>query len=254
MSAFRRYARYYDLLNRGKDYAAEARFVDELLAGGGQARGTLLDVGCGTGAHAREFARLGWRVTGVDLSADMIQQAAERTPAELAVGFAQGAAADFDLRQQFDAVVSLFHVASYQADAGELLRMLRNIRRHIRAGGRLVFDFWHGGGVRADPPGRRERTARDDELKVTRVATPTHDPQRQIIEVRYDIVAEQARGGAREEIKELHRMRYYFRPEIEESLREAGFALEQTRSGLTPEPLSETSWYGLVVARAAGTR
>ena len=37
--------------------------------------GSLLDVGCGVGRHALELARRGYRVTGVDISAGMLEQA-----------------------------------------------------------------------------------------------------------------------------------------------------------------------------------
>ena len=92
--SFGHYARYYDLLNRGKDYAAEAKLVDGLLRSAGAEQGALLDIGCGTGAHAREFAAVGWKVTGVDLSADMIALAKAKTPAAAGIDYAQGAAVE----------------------------------------------------------------------------------------------------------------------------------------------------------------
>jgi len=36
---------------------------------------TILDVGCGTGRHAVEFARRGFKMTGVDLSSGMLAEA-----------------------------------------------------------------------------------------------------------------------------------------------------------------------------------
>ena len=69
MTAFEQYAPWYDLLYEDKDYESEACFVDEQLRRHGAKPGTLLDLGCGTGVHAVAFARRGWRVTGIDLSA-----------------------------------------------------------------------------------------------------------------------------------------------------------------------------------------
>ena len=52
MSVFRHYARYYDLLYRDKDYAAEAAYVSKLLGRYGDHAASILDIGCGTGLHA----------------------------------------------------------------------------------------------------------------------------------------------------------------------------------------------------------
>ena len=68
MSVFNHYARYYDLLYRDKDYAGEARFVHDQFAQHGLAAGRLLELGCGTGRHAVEFAKLGWIVSGFSVT------------------------------------------------------------------------------------------------------------------------------------------------------------------------------------------
>ena len=66
------HARHYDLIYAGKPYAQEAAFVDSLIR---RPRGRLLDLACGTGRHAVEFARQGWDVTGVDYSDDLLDEA-----------------------------------------------------------------------------------------------------------------------------------------------------------------------------------
>lgn len=253
---FGRYARCYDLLYRDKDYASEARWVDELLRREGvRPPGPLLDLGCGTGVHARALAALGWEVTGVDLSADMVALARERTPAAMGgVTFFQGAAAEVELGRTFGAVVSLFHVASYQAAPGELERMLANLARHLAPGGAAVFDFWHGPGVRSDPPAVRRRVVEDATLRVTRLCTPQHWPDQNLVEVRYDVTMEELAGPAypAETFTEIHRLRYYFLPEVQAALAAAGLEFVRAQAGLSAAPLADDSWYGLVVARKPG--
>src|SRR5579862_5628266 len=159
---FSQYAQYYDLLYRDKDYAGESRFVDGFLRQAGAQAGPILDVGCGTGSHARELARLGWKVTGVDLSTEMIDLARKRIPRGFAIEFFSGAAAEFDLGRMFSSAVSLFHVASYHVGPEDLFRMFVNVRRHLVSGGLFIFDFWHGPGVLADPPVARVRRMEGD--------------------------------------------------------------------------------------------
>jgi SAM-dependent methyltransferase len=248
--AFTDYARYYDLLNRDKDYAGEAQFVDGLIRSAGGPTGTLLDVGCGTGAHAREFAKLGWRVAGVDLSPAMIEIARERTAHNAGVEFFAGTAAEFDGGQAFTAIVSLFHVVSYQTGTEDVYRMFMNVRRHLAPGGIFVFDFWHGPGVLADPPTIRVRRAEDDGIRVTRIAEPTHHPLQCLVDINYEILVESFAESRVERIEEFHRLRYFFLPEIDFMLKRAGLSLEQTHAGLVVENLNARSWHSLVVARA----
>lgn len=75
--------------------------------------GTALDAGCGPGSDARWLAAQGWRVTAVDVSPTVIQQARERTadgPAEVAQRIAWVAAdlATWEAPQRYDLVVSQY--------------------------------------------------------------------------------------------------------------------------------------------------
>jgi len=69
---------------------------------------SVLDVGCGTGRHAIEFARRGYRVTALDLSPGMLEvgkRNAARSGVE--VQWVQADATDFILPEKFDAAVCL---------------------------------------------------------------------------------------------------------------------------------------------------
>ena len=119
MSVFGKYSRYYDLLYRDKDYAAEAEFVRGMLQKHRPDAHSLLDLGCGTGRHAALLARAGYTVTGVDRSQEMLEVARSQD-ALPGLDFVRGDLRGIRLGRKFDVVLSLFHVMSYQTSNADL--------------------------------------------------------------------------------------------------------------------------------------
>jgi len=66
---------------------------------------SLLDVGCGPGRHAHEFASRGIKVTGLDISDDFIHLANQKSSEN--ASFVCGDARDMPYVEEFDAVISL---------------------------------------------------------------------------------------------------------------------------------------------------
>jgi magnesium-protoporphyrin O-methyltransferase len=103
---------------------------------------SLLDAGCGTGLLAIDCARLGARVTGIDLSPTLVDLARDRLPTDLAPGSVQLLAGDMldAALGEFDHLVamdSLIHYAPEQAVAA-LCAVAPRVRRS------MVFTFAPG--------------------------------------------------------------------------------------------------------------
>lgn len=104
-------------------------------------RRDLLDVGCGTGRDARYWVRNGYRVTGIDNSAEMVAHARENCPeAEFVVGDMRR----FSLGQEFDVVTCLDSALLYCNRNEELVSFLQRCREHLRPGGLLVAEARNG--------------------------------------------------------------------------------------------------------------
>lgn len=248
MSSFSDYAHYYDLFYRGKDYAAEAAFVLDVLGSHGCRPRKILELGCGTGGHAEHFAKAGCSVLGVDLSERMVERATERfaaLPSELSGRFRgmQGDASNFVSPEKVDAVVSLFHVASYQTTNEALLGYFRSARSALEPGGLFLFDFWYGPAVLTDRPHDRERReVADDGAEIVRQTRPVMRFDDNVVDVNYTFRL--GKSGSAQEFCETHRMRYLFLPEIEMLAQATGFAVEQAGAWMSQAPLDDATWYG----------
>ena len=255
------YAAAYDTLYQDKDYAAECALIERVFSEYGDgAVERVLDLGCGTAGHALRLAERGYRVVGVDRSADMLRQAAQRVDAARRNGqdegngqvrFELGDITSVQLPETFDAVLMMFAVLGYQVCNGDVQAALGTARRHLRPGGLLFADVWYGPAVLAQRPSERVKVlAASDGGQVIRVASSELDTLRNSCTVRYRLWRIED-GRVEAETGEEHPMRYFFAPELELFLADAGFQL--LRLGAFPEldaEPSEQTWNAAFSARA----
>ncbi len=254
MSVFNAYAQFYDLLYRDKDYAQEARFVNECLVQKGGSIADLLELGCGTGRHAVQFSALGHSVTGVDMSPEMVEQAKNRAaqlPPERQAGlrFQTGDVRSLELGCRFDSVVSLFHVMNYQVKNEDLKAAFSTAARHLKPGGLFLFDFWYGPAVLRDPPVVRIKHLQDETLEATRIAEPELHPNENLVIVNYHLFLRNRYNQEVTEVRVAHPMRYLFKPELDSLLERAGFESGTFGGWLSTTPLGFNTWFGWCCAR-----
>jgi SAM-dependent methyltransferase len=134
---------------------AEAResapYIVRLL--GLHAGDNLLDIACGAGRYARAFAALGLRVTGTDLSEDLLSVARESSPGlPGAPSFSRIDSRKLPFGAQFAGAVLLFTSFGYFDTRAEDVELFRGARRALVPGGRFLLDFLNEAHVRANLP------------------------------------------------------------------------------------------------------
>ena len=140
MGSYERAAEFYDLLyDQEKDYAAEAAFIAGLIRESHPGAATVLDVGCGTGRHARGLLDAGLEVDGVDLEAAFVEVARRRCPEGT---FTVGDMTTLDLPGRYDVVACLFSSIGYAVTEPTLRATLARLRTHLNPGGILLVDPW----------------------------------------------------------------------------------------------------------------
>jgi SAM-dependent methyltransferase len=249
----RQFYAYYDKLFATKDYAREAGVVvamlNHLLPSGCH---EIVDVGCGTGRHASEFARLGVRVHGIDIVPEAIDVARRSL---VSAGPLNGRIA-FDCvpidqlnGRGFDAAVSLFNVLNYILDTDEMEQFLFEIRKRIRPGGAFVFDCWNGVAAIASPPEIKISTLATPEGELKVHLEPETDLLRQYVRMKMTI-SPQWKGG--ESFTQVYEHRLWTPWELTGLLGRAGFDLVKLTRWMQPDALAtQDDWKIMAQCRIA---
>ncbi|BAQ11510.1 methyltransferase [Bacillus sp. OxB-1] len=139
MKAYSDFAAIYDELMTDIPYDSYVDFLD--LALGGLEGKRVLDIGCGTGLLSLKFAGHGSEVTGIDVSANMLEMAKERAATlSLPVEFIQQRMEELEGFQQFDAAIIAIDSLNYVTQQSAVEETFRRIYASLKKGGILLFD------------------------------------------------------------------------------------------------------------------
>ncbi len=105
---------------------------------------SILDLGCGIGRISLEFARRGFRVTGVDRTIRYLEQARQQAEKEnLNVEFIHSDMRAFMRPDAFDSVVSMYTTFGYFENQADDRRVVNNIYISLKPAGTVLIDI-HG--------------------------------------------------------------------------------------------------------------
>jgi ubiquinone/menaquinone biosynthesis C-methylase UbiE len=252
MKVFDAYSEYYDLLYKDKDYDSETEYIEKFIKKYNPDAKTILDLGCGTGRHDFIFAERGYRVTGVELSEQMIENANKKLKSSGIIfenlEFVKGDIKEIMLNEEYDIIVSLFHVMSYQTKNADIKKTLKTVKRHLKSDGVFIFDFWYGPAVLTIRPESRIKRLESKEYLIERAAQPVLKINENVVDVNYKVKIKEISNGNNSEIIETHSMRYFFLPEINLFLDDNEMNLIHYEEWMTSNELTENSWSVLAIA------
>ncbi len=124
-----------------KEYVQDFSFVprygeDVLNLLDVNAGASVIDLGCGDGRLTKRLSEMGWDVTGVDASEEMLDMARKSYPG---LTFIQSDALDFTVDKPVDAVFS--NAVFHWIDEEKQPMLLRQVNRALKGGGELVCEF-----------------------------------------------------------------------------------------------------------------
>jgi SAM-dependent methyltransferase len=112
--------------------------VDNLVLSKLPKNARILDLCCGTGQLAQQLKTIGYRVTGIDGSPEMLSYARKNAPG---VKFLQADARSFQIPSKYHTVVSVFDSLNHIMTLKELKSVFGCVHDALHNGGLFMFDL-----------------------------------------------------------------------------------------------------------------
>ena len=143
-SLFENYAQKYDKECFVQGTLGECDFIEQEINRDKVLK--IIDIGCGTGRHAIELTKRGYKVTGVDLSGDQIKRAREKAQeAGATIDFQIQDARDLPFDDEFDLAIMLCEGGFSLMETDEMnFEILKNATKALKDKGKLIFNTLNG--------------------------------------------------------------------------------------------------------------
>lgn len=252
------WAKWYDLFYSTESGDEVEFYLEQAVASGGP----VLEIGVGTGRIAIPVAERGIETFGVDASAEMLAvaeaKASAQSPLSGELTLLEADMRTLDLaRKDFALVMIPARTLLLAASYDEQLATLCCAARHLRPGGKLVFNVFNPTPEliyddSEEPVGIGEATDLRSGKRYRLSAVNRFDNDNQINDA-VQVVTEIGSHGTSEAESEVARLpvrlRYSFPHELFSMLEETGLEVENVFGSFNSEPFSEDSEEIIFVAR-----
>jgi SAM-dependent methyltransferase len=239
---FNLYSKYYDLLYSDKDYLLETEYVVGCLNELSDFEvKSVLELGGGSGNHAKYLTNYFDIINGVELSPKMVQIALDRKIPNYKVLQGDITIVNYP-NQQFDCAISLFHVISYLNTNEQLINCFKAVHNQIKSGGIFIFDVWYTPAVYSLKPETRVKTIFEGDINITRIAKSEINYESSIVNVNYSIFVEDLKSKEYIKFDETHSMRHFTTNEIKFIAEYCGFEIVNSEEFLSKKSPSNETW------------
>jgi SAM-dependent methyltransferase len=240
--SYQHMATVYDQLMRDAPYDRWLAFIAEnrlkYASPTQSARSSIVDLGCGTGTLSILLAKDNYDVTGIDLAAEMLAVAAEKSNAEnVPVQWLQQDMTELNLGREVDLIICFCDSLNYVLKREDVGRMFQSVHRHLLPGGLFLFDT-HSEYQMREVFGSHRFAQNDDPVSL--IWHCEYDEQSRIVE--HDLTFFVQRSDQLySRFDETHRQAYYSVAELDDLLRTNGLELLETSADFGTSPPNETS-------------
>lgn len=227
----------YLLVYKHRDIQGAKREVHKMISWLGLSKGAqVLDLCCGMGRHSMALHEAGYEVTGIDLSGVLLKEARSNDP-EGTVTWVQSDMRSLPLEGGFDAVVNLFTSFGYFERDEEHIKVLQEISRMLKPGGRFIIDFLNPQYTIAHLVSHSERVDEGQLIVENRVIEDGY------VKKQITIKDHQISGSLDDSIQQprnyLERIKMYSIDQLTEMLHAAGLRLDKVHGDYDEEEYDE---------------
>lgn len=221
MDSYQFLAGCYDELTYDVPYPRWADYIEKHFRRRGLPGNIVLDLACGTGSLTRELAQRGYEMIGVDLSPEMLTEAAEknRDVGEVPPIFLCQPMENLDLYGTIDACVCCLDSINYVTSPKKLQQAFERVHLFLMPGGLFLFDINTPEKLR----GLDGQVFLDETEDAYCVWRAEYSKRSRICSYFMDIFRLDPDSGQWNRGEELHEERAYTIPELTGFLQQAGF-------------------------------
>jgi len=141
---FENYAQKYDNEVYTQGTNGECDFIEKEINHDQSLK--ILDIGCGTGRHAIELSKRGYRVTGIDLSENQLDRARQKAEqSNLKIEFQKQDARKLPFRNEFDLAIMLCEGGFSLMETDEMnFEILKSATNSLKPHGKIIFTTLNG--------------------------------------------------------------------------------------------------------------
>lgn len=229
--SYEKFAFVYDELMQDAPYEQWVKFTEQKLHKYGITGNKMLDLACGTGELSIRFARKGFDVTGVDLSAEMLSIARMKMDEQgVSIPLYQQDMAELEGLGPFDLVGIFCDSLNYLQTEEQVQQTFSHVFHSLKKGGAFFFDV-HSIHKIANGFINQTFTLNEDSLAYIWNSFAGEQPHSVEHELSFFALDEQS--GKYDRFDELHFQRTYPIEQYSSWLREAGFEFIEVNADFT---------------------
>ena len=199
------YSLLYDVIYSHKNYKEEINFISQIIKKFHSPNVNILDIGCGTGEHTLELLKKGYRVTGVDLSNEMLKIAKKKLLSNNLFSnnlYNLNAYHVNKLDVKFNVVLMMFNVIGYLDNLEFLFQKLQD---SLKPNALIFFDYWSETAVKKNPPKTTKKDFLCSQFKATKISKGKIIKNKVIVDLNLNII----KGNQTKSFNETHNVYFY---------------------------------------------